>query len=100
MANRQTFLSAEWAERFKKSYAALSPDRKKRCDETCMALIKRETSPGLRIKPVEPDKYFFEARINDGDRLIFRPEAEKIIFVDIVKHDDIKQYGRRPKGHS
>ncbi len=56
MANRQTFLSAEWAERFKKSYAALSPDRKKRCDETCMALIKRESSSGLRVKPVEPDK--------------------------------------------
>lgn len=62
-----------------------------------MSLIKQKTSPGLRIKPVQPEKYYFEARINSGDRIIFRIEAGTIFFIDIVKHDDIDRYGRRPR---
>jgi hypothetical protein len=62
-----------------------------------MALIKRESSSGLRVKPIQPEKYYFEARINRGDRIIFRVEAGTVYFVDIVKHDDIGRYGRRPR---
>ncbi len=97
MARQQEFLTASWSDRFKASYAALASDRQRECDRTIMALIKRESSSGLRIKPILPAKYYFEARFNSGDRLIFRMAGQDIYFVDIVSHDDIDRYGRAPK---
>lgn len=97
MRRRQVFLSAAWSERWKESYAALPADRQASCDRVAIALIKRESPPGLRVKPIQPEKYYFEARISSGDRIIFRVEAETIYFVDVVKHDDIERYGRRPR---
>ena len=38
-----------------------------------------------------------EARIISGDRIVFRVEHGTIYFVDVVKHDDIARYGRRPR---
>jgi mRNA-degrading endonuclease RelE of RelBE toxin-antitoxin system len=98
VAKKQTFLRAEWSEKFKESYAVLSADRQKSCDEAAITLIKREASAGLRIKPIHPDKYYNEARINSGDRVIFRVEGDTISFIDVVKHDNIDKYGRRPRG--
>lgn len=98
MARNTTFLAAEWSERWQDSYAKLSSDRQTACDEAAMALIKQSSSPGLRIKPIHPDKYYLEARINSGDRVIFRLEAGTIFFVDVVHHDEISRYGRRPGG--
>lgn len=97
MARKQTFLTAEWSEQWKVSYAQLSADRQAACDKAAIALIKREPSPGLHIKPIHPDKYYFEARINSGDRIVFRIGESTIFFVDVVKHDDISRYGKRPK---
>jgi len=94
MGRRQTFLSAFWSERWKSSYGGLTPERQESCDRAVLALIKRETPPGLRVKPIQPEKYYLEARISGGDRVIFRVEAEAIYFVDIVTHDDIQRYGR------
>jgi hypothetical protein len=51
----------------------------------------------LRVKPIHPDKYYLEARITSGDRIIFRVEEGRILFVDVVHHDDISKYGKRPK---
>lgn len=62
-----------------------------------MALIKRESSSGIRVKPIQPDKYYFGARINSGDRIVFRVEADTIFFIDVVKHDDVDRYARRPR---
>ena len=62
-----------------------------------MALIKRESSSGLRVKPIQPEKYYLEARISSGDRIVFRVEGGTIYFVDVVSHDDIGRFGRRPK---
>ena len=56
-------------------------------DKAAIALIKRESSPGLHIKPIHPDKYYSEARINSGDRIVFRVAEHTIFFVDVVKHD-------------
>jgi hypothetical protein len=97
MARKQTFLKAEWSEQWKASYAQLNANQQAACDKAAIALIKRASSPGLQIKPIHPDKYYSEARINSGDRIIFRLEDDTIFFVDIVKHDDISHYGRRPK---
>lgn len=95
---RQTFLAAEWSERWKTSYTRLSADRQAACDKAAMALIKQESSSGLRIKPIQPDKYYREARITSGDRIVFRIEGGTLFFVDVVKHDDISRYGKRPTG--
>jgi hypothetical protein len=97
MARKQTFLAAEWSESWKESYARLSADRQMACDEAAIALIKQVASSGLRIKPIHPDKYYLEARINSGDRIVFRIEEGTIFFVDVVHHDDIGRYGRRPR---
>jgi hypothetical protein len=62
-----------------------------------MALIKGADAPGLIVKPILPDKHYLEARISSGDRIVFRLEQGAIFFVDVVKHDDIGRYGRRPR---
>jgi hypothetical protein len=95
VARKQVFLAARWSERFQESYVELSPDRQTACDRAVIALIKRQDSPGLRVKPIQPDKYDSEARIASGDRIVFRTEEGTIFFVDGVKHDDIDRYGRR-----
>jgi hypothetical protein len=96
VARRQTFLAVEWSERWKSSYMGLSIDRQAACDKVAMALIKQQSSSGLRIKPIQPHKYYHEARITSGDRIVFRIEGGRILFVDVVKHDDISRYGKRP----
>ena len=62
-----------------------------------MALIKGTDTPGLNMKPIFPDKHYFEARISSGDRIVFRKEQGAIFFVDVITHDDIERYGRRPR---
>jgi hypothetical protein len=97
MAKKAGFLPAVWSERWQKSYAALPPPRQRACDEAAMGLIKQQSSSGLRIKPILPDKYYHEARIGNGDRIVFRIEAGAIHFIDVVSHDDIDRYGRRAR---
>jgi hypothetical protein len=97
MPRKQTFLTAVWAEQWKASYLELSAERQTACDEAAISLIKQSSSPGLHIKPIHPEKYYLEARINSGDRIVFRVEAGTIYFVDIVKHDDIGRYGKKRK---
>ena len=95
MARTQVFLRGQWSERFQESYLGLSPDRQASCDRAAMSLIKQQDPPGLRVKPILPDKTYREARISSGDRIVFRIEGGAILFVDVVKHDDIERYGRR-----
>ena|SRR5436305_1500663 len=97
MPRKQTFLTAVWSEQWKASYLELSSERQVACDEAAIALIKQVTSPGLRVKPIHPEKYYLEARINSGDRIVFHIEEGTIFFIDVVKHDDIARYGRRRK---
>lgn len=95
MPKRKQFLVPEWSGRFQKSYGKLPADGQRRCDEAVMALIKQESSPGLHIKPILPAKYYHEARIDRGNRIIFRRDGDVIFFVDVVAHDDIKRYSTR-----
>jgi hypothetical protein len=62
-----------------------------------MALIKGTDAPSLNLKPILPDKHYLEARISSGDRIVFRQERGEIFFVDVIGHDDIGRYGRRPR---
>jgi len=90
MPRKQDFLTAEWSESWKLSYAQLSHDRQAACDKAAISLIKRASSPGLHIKPIHPDKYYFEARINTGDRIVFR--------VEDLSSDSFRLFKMRPDG--
>lgn len=98
MARKKEFLAVEFSDRFKGSYAALSNDRQKGADKAILALMKQEPTPGMRVKPIEPEKYYREARINDGDRLVHRVEGSRLFIIDVVGHDDIGRYGKRVEG--
>ncbi len=94
MARKHAFLNAEFTERWKESYQGLQLPEQNGVDKVVIALRKQKPTPGMRVKPIEPDKYYFEARINDGDRLIHRIDDGKIYFIDFVTHDDIGKYSR------
>jgi hypothetical protein len=89
--------AAVWTEQWWVSYARLAADRQASCDRVAMALIKRTDTPGLHVKPILPDRHYLEGRISSGDRIVFRVEENTIYFMDVVKHDDIARYGRRPR---
>ena len=72
MARKQGFLAADFS---------------KQCDETYAAMQHQQQSGA--------DKYYNEARINDGDRLVHRIERGTVYFVDIVSHDLIAKYCRQ-----
>lgn len=95
MARKQIFLAVDWSDTWRESYFLLPLSSKRSCDEVVLAIVKQETTPGHRVKPILPQKHYLEARINSGDRIVFRVEDGTVRFVDIVKHDDIDRYGRR-----
>ena len=94
---RPAVRSATWTEQWWESYARLAPDRQASCDRVAIALIKGTDTPGANVKPILPDKHYLEARFGSGDRIVFRVEGGTICFADVVKHDDIGRYGRRPR---
>lgn len=98
MARKAGFFGVELSDRFRESYAALSHDRQKGADKVILALMKQEPTPGMRVKPIEPEKYYSEAPVNDGDRLVFRIEGGRVGVLDLVAHDDIGRYGSARKG--
>ena len=95
MARKQQFLDAVWTDQFRESYAKLQANEQKSADRVTFAIMKGEVTPGMRIKPIEPERYYDEARINDGDRIVHRIDAGTVFFVDVVPHDQINKYGRR-----
>lgn len=97
MSRKHAFLNAVFSEQFKSAYAALQSAQQEGVDKAVLALMKQRVTPGMRIKPIEPDKYYLEARINAGDRLTHRVEAGVLHVVDVVTHDEINRFGRRPK---
>jgi len=97
MAKTPRFRPARWAKQWEWSCSELPPDRQRSCDRVIMALIRQESSSGLRIKPILPEKYYSEARIASGDRIVFRMEGDEIVFVDVVSQGDVDRDGRRPK---
>ena len=95
MARKQTFDDAAFSDRYKESYANSQWNEQKSIDRVVVALLKGGVMPGMRIKPIEPEKYYNAARINDGDRLVHRIEEGVVYFLDIVSHDLISKYGRK-----
>ena len=91
------FRDATFTRAWQKSYDALDPACRRQCDTALRALIKGEHTPGLRIHPILPSRYFLEARINSDDRIVFRIQEDTIFFVEIVRHDDLYRYSQ-PRG--
>ncbi|MES2178500.1 MAG: hypothetical protein V4550_11630 [Gemmatimonadota bacterium] len=96
MGARKPFFNAEFSDQWDRSYPNFQAAEQKGIDKVVMALVKSQPTPGMRIKPIEPDKYYNEARANDGDRVVFRTKNQTVYFVDIVPHDDIAKYGKAP----
>lgn len=46
----------------------------------------------MRVKPILPGRFYSEARISSGDRLIFRVGDGVLHLIDVVSHDDIVRY--------
>ena len=92
MPPRFRFRNATFSPRWPKSYAALDHVRQKQCDRAIVALLKGEGSPGLRVHPILPSKHYSEARLNSGDRIVFRLEGNAILCEDVVDHDHIDRY--------
>jgi hypothetical protein len=97
MVLRPAVRSAVWTEQWWSSYGRLAADRQASCDRVVMALVKGTHTPGLDVKPILPDRHYLEARISSGDRVVFRLEETTIYLMDVVKHDDIERYSRRPR---
>jgi hypothetical protein len=97
VAARPAVRAAVWTEQWWVRYARLAADRQASCDRVAMALIKGTDTPGFHVKPILPDKHYLEGRISSGDRIVFRVEESTIYFMDVVEHDDIGRYGRRPR---
>jgi hypothetical protein len=89
---------AFFTDRWRRTVGKLSAERLAGCERAVLRLLDELNRPGLRVKPILPDKYYFEARIDRGDRIIFRIDGETIFFIDVVTHDDIGRYSRRPRG--
>ena len=66
--------------------------------EVAIALKKCESAPGMRIKPMEPDKYYLEIRIDDSNRTFLGDGARAVPFADVVLHNKTDTYGRKPPG--
>ena len=82
--------------RFEKSYRKLSGQVQKQCDDALDLLVEEPLSPGLHLKPIRPGNRYFEARVNDGDRLVIFPLGSTAYVMDVVVHDDIKKWGNEP----
>jgi hypothetical protein len=91
VAAKHQFLAAEFSNRWDRTYEGRTLAPQEGADEVVIALMKQKPAPAMRVKPVQPKKYYNEARISSGDRIIFRIEKGTVWFVDIVENDQ-----RRP----
>ncbi|MHB1222641.1 MAG: hypothetical protein ACYC2G_01135 [Gemmatimonadaceae bacterium] len=92
---RQTFRDASFVDAtWGRSYVRLTAQQQKQVDKVVVELLKGSTASGLQIKPIQPSKRYYEARVNQGDRVIFQLNGNVLTFVDIIPHDDIDRYGR------
>lgn len=82
--------------RFDKRLRSLPTPRREACARVIEALVRQEPPPGMRVRPILPDRHYLEARLSSGDRLIFRVEASVLHLIDVVSHDDIARYSSRP----
>jgi mRNA-degrading endonuclease RelE of RelBE toxin-antitoxin system len=91
-----SFETLETTEQFEHALAALQEATRKQVVARIKLLFDNPAHPGLNAHPVKPDKYYWEAYVNGGDRIIYISEGSHLVLVDVVAHDDIGRYSKRP----
>jgi hypothetical protein len=91
------FSSYKRSARFDATYVGLENSLQKQVDKAIALLFANRWHPSLKVHPVKPDKYFWEAYANSGDRIIYIPDGDCLMLVDIIPHDKIGRYGKRPR---
>jgi mRNA-degrading endonuclease YafQ of YafQ-DinJ toxin-antitoxin module len=81
-----------YSERFRKRYGKLEPALKKQVDKTIARLIENPFHPGLEAHSIKHARFYWEAYVNMGWRLVYRSEGDELYVVDVVAHDDIAAY--------
>ena len=91
------FLTLEVTEQFENVTAELQKAQRSQLERRSVLLFDNPAHPSLKAHPIKPDKYYWEAYLNDSDRIVYVPEGSHLVLVDVVPHDDIGRYGKRPK---
>ena len=86
-------LELSYGSRFEQRLHRLPEARRSSCLRVIAALARQESTPGMRVKPILPGRFYSEARISAGDRLIFRTSEGVLYLIDVVTHDEIVRYG-------
>jgi hypothetical protein len=92
MTSGRSGLEVTYGSRFERRLRALPQARRDSCLRAVEALATDRPTPGMRVKPILPGKFYNEARISSGDRLIFRIAAGVLYLIDVVTHDEIARY--------
>ena len=98
MTRKRGELEVSYGRRFEERLRRLPESRRTSCLRVIEALARQEPTPGMRVKPILPGRFYSEARISSGERLIFRTSLGILHLIDVVTHDDIVRYsvqGRR-----
>lgn len=90
------FSSVERTKRFDKAVTGLQKTQLKQLQKQLLRLQQDPAHPSLAVHQIQPDKYYWEAYLNRGDRIIYIPDGTNLVLVDIVSHDDIDRYRNRP----
>lgn len=81
------FQTLEITEQYSQALAALTKETRKQAIARAKMLFDNPAHPSLKAHSVKPGKYFWEAYVNRGDRIIYIPEGSHLVLVDIVAHD-------------
>jgi hypothetical protein len=91
------FLVVRETDTYKVAVAGLQKGQRDQLGTRVALLIQDRAHPSLKAHSVKPDKYYWEAYLNKGDRIIYIPDGSTLILVDVVPHDDISRYSKRPR---
>jgi len=93
----KTELQVAYGSRFEQRLQGLPEARRLSSLRVIAALAGQQPTPGMRVKPMLPGKFYNEARISSGDRLIFRIADGVLYLIDLVTHDEIARYSSERK---
>ena len=92
MTRGKTGLQLAYGSRFEQRLRDLPEARRLSSLRVIEALARQQPTPGMRVKPILPARFYNEARISSGDRLIFRIADGVLYLIDLVTHDEIARY--------
>jgi mRNA-degrading endonuclease YafQ of YafQ-DinJ toxin-antitoxin module len=90
------FQTLEITEQYKEAVASLQEATRKQVAARARLLFENPAHSSLKAHSIKPDKHYWEAYVNRGDRIIYIPEGSHLVLVDVVTHDEISRYSKRP----